>query len=81
MASALLVPSPTNGTVTILRHMHARFLFPLALLVALMGRPAAQDRVTTPKEHLGFSFGDDYQLANYTQIAEYGGSWMPNRTG
>ncbi len=51
--------------------MHARFLFPLALMVALMGRPAAQDRVTTPKEHLGFSFGDDYQLANYTQIAEY----------
>jgi len=27
--------------------------------------------VTTPKEALGFNFGDDYQLANYKQIEAY----------
>ena len=31
----------------------------------------AQPRITSPKEYLGFNFGDDYQLANYTQIAHY----------
>ena len=33
--------------------------------------PSAQPRITTPKAQLGFNFGDDYQLANYKQIAEY----------
>jgi hypothetical protein len=41
------------------------------LLVLLVGTGSAQTRITTPKEQLGFSFGDDYQLANYRQIAEY----------
>src|SRR5262252_4036959 len=27
--------------------------------------------ITTPKEALGFNFGDDYQLANYKQIEAY----------
>src|SRR5882724_1609963 len=31
----------------------------------------AQTKVTTPKEQLGFNFGDDYQLANYKQLVEY----------
>ena len=35
------------------------------------GRPSAQTAITTPKAQLGFNFGDDYQLANYKQIAEY----------
>jgi hypothetical protein len=33
--------------------------------------PAAQTAITAPKAQLGFNFGDDYQLANYRQIAEY----------
>ncbi len=33
--------------------------------------PSAQPRITTPKEQFGFDFGDDYQLANYKQIADY----------
>ena len=37
----------------------------------LASAPAAQTRITTPKEFLGFNFGDDYQLANYTQISAY----------
>jgi hypothetical protein len=32
---------------------------------------AAQNRITTPREELGFNFGDDYFLANYQQIAAY----------
>jgi hypothetical protein len=36
-----------------------------------LSSPAAQSRLTTPKEHFGFALGDDYQLANYTQIAAY----------
>lgn len=32
---------------------------------------AAQSRITSPKEALGANFGDDYFLANYTQISGY----------
>ena len=43
-----------------------------ALIVAAsLLSPSAQSRITTPQEQLGFSFGDDYRLANYAQIAEY----------
>ena len=41
------------------------------LTVVLSLSPAAQTRVTAPRDHLGFNFGDDYQLANYRQLAEY----------
>jgi hypothetical protein len=34
-------------------------------------QPAARPKITTPKEALGFNFGDDYQLANYKQIEAY----------
>ena len=39
---------------------------PVLLLVTAM--PQAQGRITTPKEHFGFTIGDDYVLANYTQL-------------
>lgn len=32
---------------------------------------AASGQVTTPKEHFGFAMGEDYQLANYTQMEGY----------
>ncbi len=39
---------------------------------AAPGTPAqAQGRITTPREHLGFNAGDDYTLANYTQLVSY----------
>src|SRR5512136_2906610 len=41
----------------------------LALLVA--GSALAQAKITTPKEFLGFDAGDDYMLANYTQLKAY----------
>ena len=28
-------------------------------------------KITTPKEALGFNLGDDYQVANYTQLEAY----------
>jgi len=41
--------------------------------MAQQARPAQAPRphITTPKETFGFNFGDDYQLANYTQIEAY----------
>jgi len=41
------------------------------LAIAALASPDAQTRITSPREQLGFSFGDDYQLANYKQIADY----------
>jgi hypothetical protein len=32
---------------------------------------ATARKITTPKEELGFNIGDDYQLANYTQLTAY----------
>ncbi|PYP42505.1 MAG: hypothetical protein DMD43_02605, partial [Gemmatimonadetes bacterium] len=45
----------------------------LALGVALAFAPAlpAQGHVTSPKEQFGWSIGDDYKLATYTQLTEY----------
>ncbi len=41
------------------------------LLFACAAAPTAQPRITTPKEEFGFNFGDDYQLATYSQLAAY----------
>src|SRR6516165_6934630 len=41
-----------------------------AIVAAIAVAPPAP-RITTPKEALGFDFGDDYQLANYKQIDAY----------
>lgn len=43
----------------------------VALICAMPSLLAAQSRITTPKEALGANFGDDYFLANYTQISGY----------
>ena len=47
-------------------------LVPLLALLLAAGA-AAQGQVTTPKEFLGFDAGDDYSLANYTQLTAYWG--------
>ncbi|RYF20094.1 MAG: peptidase [Flavobacteriales bacterium] len=42
------------------------------LFVALFGVQAViAQTIPTPKEHFGFTIGDDYQLANYTQTEAY----------
>ncbi len=47
-----------------------RAAFASALAFALTLSAVAQtSRLTTPREALGFEIGDDYQLANYTQLA------------
>ena len=46
----------------------------LLLWAAVSAFPAAAQsapKVTTPKEALGFNIGDDYQVANYTQLEAY----------
>jgi hypothetical protein len=52
--------------------MKSRAAGPVVVLLALLASsPAAQPRVTTPREQFGFDLGDDYQLASYRQIADY----------
>jgi hypothetical protein len=50
--------------------------WPLAFAVAgalVVNAPAtrAQAHITSPKEQFGFNIGDDYKLANYTQLQQY----------
>ena len=45
-------------------------LLPLLVLILAAGA-LAQGKITTPKEFLGFDAGDDYMLANYTQLKGY----------
>ncbi|HYK89383.1 MAG TPA: M14 metallopeptidase family protein [Acidobacteriota bacterium] len=47
-------------------------LFIFMALAILPGAPtSAQGVITSPKEQLGFNIGDDYQLANYSQLVDY----------
>ncbi len=43
---------------------------PLVIALAAVCSLTAQKtpKITTPKESLGFSLGDDYQMATYTQL-------------
>ena len=43
----------------------------LALLFSGWAAGAAQTGVTSPLEQFGFNLGDDYRLANYTQLEDY----------
>jgi len=44
---------------------------PFLLLAGLAGAQPINKSITPPKEVLGFNPGDDYQLANYTQLEKY----------
>ena len=48
--------------------MNHRVLATFALAASFA---AAAPKITTPQEALGFSVGDDYQLANYTQLSAW----------
>jgi Zinc carboxypeptidase len=52
-------------------HAIARACLVAAFATAALVFASAQTRITTPMEQLGFNFGDDYQLADYKQIAAY----------
>src|SRR3984885_12618694 len=53
------------------RPMHPRMLILATVLSVwpLFAQPVP--KVTTPKDALGFNLGDDYQVANYTQLEAY----------
>src|SRR5215475_7436842 len=42
-----------------------------ACLLLLALPLCAQPKITSPKEALGFNIGDDYHVANYTQLENY----------
>ena len=53
-------------------HSHrTRTLLLLLLILSLAPAAYAQGKLTSPKEQFGFNIGDDYQLANYTQLEAY----------
>src|SRR6266700_2293876 len=57
-----------------LLHMRVRRFAVLALAAALsaaMLSAQTAPKITTPKEALGFNLGDDYMVANYTQLEAY----------
>ncbi|HWP36038.1 MAG TPA: M14 metallopeptidase family protein [Gemmatimonadales bacterium] len=56
--------------VTHSRHWR-RSVTGLAVLIVFSAPALAQIRVTSPQEHFGFSIGDDYHLATYTQFQAY----------
>jgi zinc carboxypeptidase len=45
--------------------------FVLMPLLVATAAANAQGRLTSPREYFGFTIGDDYRLATYTQFAEY----------
>jgi len=52
------------------RMVRALLCLPLLAVMATSG-VQTQGRITAPKEVLGFSAGDDYNLGNYTQLQAY----------
>src|SRR3982751_3653196 len=50
---------------------HRRFLGLAVVLSAWSLHAQPAPKVTTPKEALGFNVGDDYQVANYTQLVAW----------
>src|SRR5919108_4025409 len=49
-----------------------RLALAVAVLAAVAAAPAAQtSSVTSPKQFFGFHIGDDYKLANYSQLTGY----------
>lgn len=69
--------APTRPTLPPCRHANRRaraaFFIGCAVAILLPSYAPAQTqaRITTPKEAFGSNFGDDYFLANYTQISAY----------
>ena len=51
--------------------MRSTRLLGAVLLTMTVAAGAAAQTVTTPKQHFGFTIGDDYQLATYTQFVDY----------
>jgi hypothetical protein len=43
----------------------------ILLFVVFQSSVYPQNKITSPKEELGFNIGDDYYLANYTQLSTY----------
>jgi hypothetical protein len=68
--------TPTSGLIHALDMTRVAAVLALAVLaLSVLTAPklVAQQAttVTSPRSALGFDFGDDYQLATYTQLAEY----------
>ena len=52
-------------------HMRVRRCSTLVAALLFAAASAVAQTITTPKQQFGFNIGDDYQLANYTQLVDY----------
>src|SRR5580658_11163008 len=50
---------------------HRRIFLLAAALSAVSVLAQTEPKITTPKDALGFNLGDDYMVANYTQLEAY----------
>ena len=50
---------------------HSKKLFVCIFAIAFAATAQTGHKITTPKEALGFDIGDDYYLANYTQLSAW----------
>ena len=62
----------------IVRRTGAPFVAFLLLVATMLAAPAKT--VTSPKQQFGHDIGDDYFLANYTQLPSTGRSWRRVRS-
>ena len=65
---------------------HKWFKIPVNLSLALCGLTAAtlgfaQPKITPEKDIIGFTLGEDYKIANYTQLSTLMQKWPVNPTG
>ncbi len=51
--------------------MVTKKLVPFFLLICFLVNSASAQNIPTPKEHFGFTIGDNYQLATFTQTEAY----------
>ncbi len=70
ISDSLLLASPTPDGIVMRRHL-STLIIAAGLVACASADVRAQRHITTPKEALGANFGDDYFLANYSQLSTY----------
>ena len=62
---------PKQDKLTLMTSRRTPVFVVVAALSACLLPAQTAPKITTPKEALGFNLGDDYQVANYTQLETY----------
>src|ERR1039458_2203890 len=62
---------PRSKLAPMMSRRYPRTLLIVAALSAISLAAQTAPKITTPKEQLGFNIGDDYMVANYTELEAY----------